>query len=310
MSEESSSGQIDWREHGVKIVRAGQLDTNTPQTEGMNRAAKLDGKRRNTVGFALTVLQRRLASSPEAIYRSLERRAARLERRKQEVLSGEAIAEPEAADIVGELDQFDDDEFSAEEMEDIEEELVDAATAARTVAELDAELLDLHGLIEAAGRVRDSETDRKWSELRTILEDNTLATSGSGAERRKLIVFTEHRDTLEYLSRRIGRILGRPEAVQAIHGGVRRSERRRITEEFTHNPACQVLLATDAAGEGLNLQVAHLMVNYDLPWNPNRIEQRFGRIHRIGQREVCRLWNLVAEGTREGEVFKRLLLKI
>jgi hypothetical protein len=91
---------------------------------------------------------------------------------------------------------------------------------------------------------------------------------------------------------------------------VRRSERRRITEEFRHNPDCQILLATDAAGEGLNLQAAHLMVNYDLPWNPNRIEQRFGRIHRIGQREVCRLWNLVAEDTREGEVFVRLLAKI
>ena len=73
---------------------------------------------------------------------------------------------------------------------------------------------------------------------------------------------------------------------------------------------CQIMLATDAAGEGLNLQAAHLMVNYDLPWNPNRIEQRFGRIHRIGQTEVCRLWNLVATDTREGEVFATLLSKI
>jgi superfamily II DNA or RNA helicase len=278
--------------------------------EGMNRAAKLDGKRRNTVGFALTVLQRRLASSPEAIYRSLERRAARLERRKQEVLTGSTIAEPKAADVIGNIDEFDDDEFTAGEMEEFEEELVDAATAARTVAELDAELLDLADLIKAAARVRASDTDRKWSELRTILEDNTLATSGASDERRKLIVFTEHRDTLEYLSRRIGSLLGRPEAVKAIHGGVRRADRRQITEEFTHNPDVQILLATDAAGEGLNLQVAHLMVNYDLPWNPNRIEQRFGRIHRIGQREVCRLWNLVADNTREGDVFKRLLWKI
>ena len=98
--------------------------------------------------------------------------------------------------------------------------------------------------------------------------------------------------------------------MKAIHGGVRRGERRQITEEFTKNRDCQILLATDAAGEGLNLQAAHLMVNYDLPWNPNRIEQRFGRIHRIGQEEVCRLWNLVACNTREGEVFTRLLDKI
>jgi superfamily II DNA or RNA helicase len=279
--------------------------------EGMNRAAKLDGKRRNTVGFALTVLQRRLASSPEAIYRSLERRAGRLERRKQEVLAGEPVTEPRAADHpVPDLDEVDDDEFSAEELEDIEEELVDAATAARTVQELEAELLELRDLIAAAAAVRASETDRKWSELRTILEDNTLATSAGGDERRKLIVFTEHRDTLDYLSHRIGSLLGRPEAVKAIHGGVRRTDRRHITEEFTHNPNCRVLLATDAAGEGLNLQAAHLMVNYDLPWNPNRIEQRFGRIHRIGQQEVCRLWNLVADNTREGAVFVRLLEKI
>src|SRR4051794_9228702 len=278
--------------------------------EGMNRAEKLNGKRRNTVGFALTVLQRRLASSPEAIYRSLERRAARLERRKQEILDGTANGEPRATDVVGDLDEFDDDEFSAEELEHIEDELVDAATAARTVDELDAELLDLRDLIKAAGRVRASGTDRKWSELRTILEDNTLAARGGGDERRKLIVFTEHRDTLQYLVRRIGSLLGRPEAVKAIHGGVRRSDRRQITQEFTSNPHCQVLLATDAAGEGLNLQAAHLMVNYDLPWNPNRIEQRFGRIHRIGQQEVCRLWNLVADNTREGEVFLRLLAKI
>lgn len=95
-----------------------------------------------------------------------------------------------------------------------------------------------------------------------------------------------------------------------IHGGTRREDRKLARERFTHDPDTVVLLATDAAGEGLNLQRAHLMVNYDLPWNPNRIEQRFGRIHRIGQREVCHLWNLVAKDTREGDVFTRLLGKI
>ena len=201
----------------------------------MNRAEKLDGKRRNTVGFALTFLQRRLASSPEAIYRSLQRRAARLERRKQEILDRATLSEPKAADVIGD-DEFDDDEFSAEELEHIEDELVDAVTAARTVEELGAELLDLRDLIKAAARVRASDTDRKWSELRTILEDNTLAASGSGDGRRKLFVFTEHRDTLDYIARRIGSLLGRPEAVQAIHGGVRRAQRRQITEEFTVKP--------------------------------------------------------------------------
>lgn len=273
--------------------------------EGMNRAERLGGKRKNTVGFALTVLQRRLASSPAAIYRSLVRRSERLERRKQEILNGTYREREPALD----LSILDDDEYSAEEIEDLEEELLDAATAAQTVNELNAELLELADLVEAARRVRDAGTDRKWAELSAILRDNTLTTDRNGWPR-KFIIFTEHRDTLEYLRARIASSLGKPDAVKAIHGGVRRGDRRQITEEFTKNRDCQILIATDAAGEGLNLQAAHLMVNYDLPWNPNRIEQRFGRIHRIGQEEVCRLWNLVASNTREGEVFTRLLEKI
>jgi hypothetical protein len=100
---------------------------------------------------------------------------------------------------------------------------------------------------------------------------------------RKIIIFTEHRDTLNYLVGRIQELLGRREAVVSIRGEVRRATQT----HFTTDKDVQVLVATDAAGEGLNLQRAHLMVNYDLPWNPNRIEQRFGRIHRIGQTEVC-----------------------
>ena len=105
-------------------------------------------------------------------------------------------------------------------------------------------------------------------------------------------------------------MLGRQQAVVVIHGGMGREERLNVQEAFRHNPEVQVLLATDAAGEGINLQRAHLMVNYDLPWNPNRLEQRFGRIHRIGQTEVCHLWNLVAEETREGDVYRKLLEKL
>ena len=128
--------------------------------------------------------------------------------------------------------------------------------------------------------------------------------------RRKLIIFSEHRDTLNYLVDKLRALLGREEAVVAIHGGMPREERRKIQEAFTHDKDVLVLVATDAAGEGINLQRAHLMVNYDLPWNPNRIEQRFGRVHRIGQTEVCHLWNLVAEDTREGQVFQRLFEKL
>ena len=114
----------------------------------------------------------------------------------------------------------------------------------------------------------------------------------------------------EYLQERITTLLGRQEWVVVIHGAVGREERLAVQEAFRHDPQVQVLLATDAAGEGINLQRAHLMVNYDLPWNPNRLEQRFGRIHRIGQTEVCHLWNLVADDTREGDVYRRLLEKL
>ncbi|WP_131769973.1 DEAD/DEAH box helicase, partial [Candidatus Protofrankia californiensis] len=273
--------------------------------EGMNRADRLGGKRKNTVGFALTVLQRRLASSPEAIYKSLVRRSERLERKRQEILDG-TYREPDAA---VEWSAIDTDEFNAGEIEELEEELLDAATAAQTVEELNAELIELAELVRTAKVVRDAGTDRKWTELSNILQDNALTTDANGWPR-KFIIFTEHRDTLDYLRVKIGSLLGKPDTVKAIHGGVRRGERRQITEEFTKNRDVQILVATDAAGEGLNLQAAHLMVNYDLPWNPNRIEQRFGRVHRIGQEEVCRLWNLVASNTREGEVFTRLLAKL
>ena len=280
--------------------------------EGMNRAAKLDGKRRNTVGFALTVLQRRLASSPEAIYRSLERRAERLERRKQEVLDGGVIAEPKAADVDRRPRRVRRRRVlrrGAREHRGRARRRGDRGAHRRGTRRRAARSARPHQGRRARARI-----GHRPQVVRAAHDPRGQHARRRGRiradERRKLIVFTEHRDTLEYLVRRIGSLLGRPEAVKAIHGGVRRAERRQITQEFTSNPDFQVLLATDAAGEGLNLQAAHLMVNYDLPWNPNRIEQRFGRIHRIGQHEVCRLWNLVADNTREGEVFKRLLLKI
>ena len=303
--------------------------------EEFNRAEALaNDKRAGTVGFALTILQRRLASSPEAIYQSLRRRRERLESRmrEMEVLQRGGQAAPIlAADLqaldaedVEDLEDAPDNEVAA-----AEEEILDQATAARTIAELKAEIETLKGLESLALAVRRSGTDTKWCELSNLL--NVIFTpvgiSGCVAEavkpygsglipppvpspHQKLVLFTEHRDTLNYLESRITTLLGRNEAVVIIHGGMGREERMKAQESFKHDPEVQVLLATDAAGEGINLQRAHLMVNYDLPWNPNRIEQRFGRIHRIGQTEVCHLWNLVAEETREGDVYRKLLEKL
>ena len=203
----------------------------------------------------------------------------------------------------------DDDDLNAEEQENLEEELVDQATAAQTIAELESEIDILKRLEQQASELVASGVDRKWEELSKILQ-NDPHMRDAGGRLRKLIIFTEHRDTLNYLNQKIAGVLGNAESIAVIHGGTHRDERRRLQALFRSDPDVRVLLATDAAGEGVNLQNANLMVNYDLPWNPNRLEQRFGRIHRIGQQEVCHLWNLVAKETREGEVYHRLLKKL
>lgn len=279
--------------------------------EEMNRADQLDGQRKGTVGFALTSLQRRLASSPEAIYQSLKRRRIKLKRRvEDEKLRSRGQLLAETIEVNGVPDDIweSDDAMSADDYEQFEEKVVDQATAAQTIQELEAEIIILEALEEQAKQVVHSGQDRKWDELSNLLQ-SPIMREDSGRQR-KLIIFTEHRDTLNYLAVKIRGLIGNEEAVTMIHGGVKREERRKVQELFRNDPATRVLLATDAAGEGVNLQNANLMVNYDLPWNPNRLEQRFGRIHRIGQTEVCHLWNMVASETREGDVFQRLFEKI
>ena len=290
--------------------------------EEFNRAEALQNdKRAGTVGFALTILQRRLASSPEAICQSLRRRKERLESRHRELRLLQRGSEV-AASLLASVPEWEDEDIA--DLEDVpdeeataaEEEILDRATAARTLDELDAEIRSLKQLESLAGKVRASGEDKKWQELAGLL--NRFFTSSPPGDKepftpsphQKLVVFTEHRDTLNYLHHRITTLLGRQEAVVMIHGGIGREDRRTIQESFLHDPQVKILLANDAASEGINLQRAHLMVNYDLPWNPNRIEQRFGRIHRIGQTEVCHLWNLIAEETREGDVYHTLLEKL
>jgi len=273
----------------------------------MGKADELDGKRRGSVGFALTALQRRVASSPEAIYQSLKNRRERLEKRLREEKVGERGRQLNAETL--EDIPEDDDDLAAEEQEELEEKLVDQATAAQTIEELEAEIASLGDLVEQAKGVVVSGNDRKWDELSKILQQDPNTRDADGRIR-KLIVFTEHKATLAYLQQRIGDLIGDMDAIVTIHGGTNRDERLKNQSLFRSDKRVRVLIATDAAGEGVNLQNANLMVNYDLPWNPNRMEQRFGRIHRIGQTEVCHLWNLVAKETREGDVYHRLLTKL
>lgn len=272
-----------------------------------NRAEAAGGRVR-TVGFALTILQRRLASSPEAIYRSLVRRRERLEEKLREArIAGRVATDARLNTLTSTLENY-EDELPGEELEEAEEEVVDLATASANTWELEQEIATLRRLEGLAARVRAGHSDRKWEQLRRLLVDEDLMFHADGHPR-KLIVFTEHRDTLGYLERKLKTLRG-DGAVVTISGGMRRGERHQAQERFLGDPEVTILLATDAAGEGVNLQRASLMVNYDLPWNPNRLEQRFGRIHRIGQTEECHLWNLVAEDTREGEVYYRLLKKL
>lgn len=276
--------------------------------EEFNRAERVTGKRFNTVGFALTILQRRLASSPAAIHWSLKRRLEKLEKKYKDILAGKGTF-LKAKEISHE-DWDDIDEMDAEESEKHEEDLIDKSTAATSVEELKNEIETLKNLERMANTVRRSDQDRKWRELSSLLDkDRCMFEENSNMERHKLIIFTEHRDTLNYLQDKVGCQIG-VNRVVTIHGGMGRDERHRMEADFKHNPEIVVLIATDAAGEGINLQRAHLMINYDLPWNPNRLEQRFGRIHRIGQRNTCYLWNLVANNTREGAVFARLFQKL
>ncbi|WP_320203692.1 helicase-related protein [Agrobacterium rosae] len=278
----------------------------------MNRVQRFadgDGKKRNNVGFALQILQRRLASSPAAIYQSLKRRRERLENELAEArLAAKGrragLSEPAVnPDMLRNIE-----EYGQEEIDELEDLISTGATTAETVEQLALEVDTLKRLESMALGVLRSGVDAKWSQLNRILDDDLML--DAAGNRRKLIIFTEPKDTLHYLLDKIRARLGNPDAVDVIHGGVSREERRKVIERFMQDKDLLVLIANDAAGEGVNLQRGHLMVNYDLPWNPNKIEQRFGRIHRIGQTEVCHLWNLVAADTREGEVYGRLLEKL
>jgi len=297
-----------------------------------NKAAQLTGQKKAIVGFVLTLLQRRLTSSPLAILSSLINRKKKLSNTlvAVEEAIGEgnfsAIASSVPSQLQGLIDgeEWDEDSIGFdEEDESAVDDLISSLlpgdlvltsdNADAIVAGLKHEIEELKALVIKAQRVLNLGTDSKWTELATLLTSDKMARDDG--HRRKIIIFTEHRATIEYLTNKIAGIIDdNPDNMQkvaVIHGGVRRQERLTIQHRFNHDPTLEVLVANDAAGEGINLhRAANFMVNYDLPWNPNRLEQRFGRIHRIGQKEICHLWNLMAKDTREEMVFGRLLEKI
>src|SRR6266581_2580263 len=262
---------------------------------------------RSAARLAMSVFQRRLASSTYALLRSFERRAHKLTKLVEDMRSGrlnplqlEASQRTlnEVADVFDEK-TADEEETSAgqEENERSEDRLLDGVLAT-SLAELQAELQQVETLLDLARKVYAAGEESKFEKLREILRDPEY-------QHEKLIIFTEHRDTLDFLVHRLEG-MGFTGQIAQIHGGMDYREREEQVAAFRRPVAeggALYLVATDAAGEGINLQVCWLMVNYDIPWNPARLEQRMGRIHRYGQKhDKVYILNLVAGNTREGRV--------
>ena len=251
------------------------------------------GKKKNSVALARTVFQRRLASSTRAIHESLVRRF-----KKIQDLLGEleglsptqrtkrlAQLQGRAPDIEQEEDDLDDE---------ARDQLVDETTAALEINQLRTEIAALQELVARAARVREYATDSKLGALKECLAKAEFHELKDG--RGKLLIFTEHRDTLKHVREHLE---SWGYSTCEIHGGMNPHERKRAQEDF--RTVKQICVATEAAGEGINLQFCHLMINYDLPWNPTRLEQRLGRIHRIGQDRECHAFNFVASASEDGQ---------
>lgn len=269
--------------------------------ESARAAAQGEDPRARAIGFLMSLYQRRLASSTRAMRRSLENRARRLEEGLKHAQDLARLAPPDLPDP-DELDEMEDSERERLEA------MLDAITLAGSADQVRREVQELRLLALQAQAVEDSGTEAKLSELRELLAKEGFFDNPD----QRLLLFTEFKDTLDYL---VERLQSWGFRVGKIHGGMKSGSRdepgtRLHAEQQFREGAIQVLVATEAAGEGINLQVCNILFNYDIPWNPNRLEQRMGRIHRYGQRKDCLIFNFVATNTIEGRVLQRLLEKL
>ncbi|MGB9627708.1 MAG: helicase-related protein, partial [Thermodesulfobacteriota bacterium] len=247
-------------------------------------------KEKRNVTFALTILQRRLASSVRAIRKSLERRFGRL---KDLYAKGQILQEAEYdEDYIEDLEE--------NERWKKEEEMLEKLTSAETLEELKEEIGKLEELVGIAKEVEKKEVETKLNELKGVMDAENLQKTET-----KLLIFTESKDTLEYLVEKLKKW---GYSVTFIHGGLNLDQRIRAENEFRNQ--AQIMVSTEAGGEGINLQFCWIMVNYDIPWNPNRLEQRIGGVHRYGQQHNVHIYNLVAVDTREGRILERLFDKL
>src|SRR5581483_8378022 len=263
------------------------------------RAAADQSARGRAIGFTMAMYQRRFASSLYAARRSLERRLAKIERNLAQ-LEQRRVAEQATFDErrLDDLEELTDDEVAR-----LEEEIEEASLIADR-EQLERERQDLIPLISRAKELEERGVSSKLEKLRSVLADENVF----GDPETKLLVFSEHKDTVDFL---VSTLTDWGLTVTQIHGGMAVGDRdtpgTRLYAERAFKEEAQVLVATEAAGEGINLQFCWLMVNYDIPWNPMRLEQRIGRIHRYGQERDCLIFNFVAENTREGQVLHKLL---
>ena len=253
----------------------------------------LSSEKKRNISFALIILQRRLASSCYALWKSLVRRRERL----QDLLQDFEKLKKSSLKV---FFDFEETEEMSEEERWQQEGIWETLSIAENREELYREIQTLDDLIQEAKNVINLEVEVKLQKLK-----ESMQLLEKESKNKKILIFTESKDTLEYLEKRI-KSWGYN--VNYIHGGMSLEER--IDAEKIFKTETQLMVATEAAGEGINLQFCHLMVNYDIPWNPNRLEQRMGRIHRYGQKFEVFVYNLLAQDTIEGRIFKRLFEKL
>lgn len=264
-------------------------------------AANEEDPRSRAVGFLMALYQRRLASSTRAVRRSLENRARRLETGLTRAQELARLAPPSLPDP-DELEEMEESE------RDRLEQLIEAISLAGNAEEVKVEIEELRQLAAEAEHIEADGVEAKLSRLRDLLHEQGFYDDTS----QRLLIFTEFKDTLDYLMERLADWGFR---VGCIHGGMKPGSRdepgtRLFAEQQFREGDIQILVATEAAGEGINLQVCHILFNYDIPWNPNRLEQRMGRIHRYGQKKNCLIFNFAATNTIEGRVLQRLLERL
>ncbi len=269
--------------------------------ESARAAAQGEDPRARAIGFLMSLYQRRLASSTRAMRRSLENRARRLEDGLKRAQDLARLAPPDLPDP-DELDEM--EEGDRERLE----AMLEAITLAGSANQVRHEVGELRQLAEQAEAVEEAGTEAKLSRLQELLRNQGFFDD----QEQRLLLFTEFKDTLDYL---VDLLRSWGFRVGSIHGGMKSGSRnepgtRLHAEQQFREGEIQILVATEAAGEGINLQVCNILFNYDIPWNPNRLEQRMGRIHRYGQRKDCLIFNFVATNTIEGHVLQRLLDKL